>query len=214
MRRSLYLDFWAIALLSLLFQAAPGHAQGLNFTRNNNKDFINTLDQRNIKTFLEEVREISTGQRPDMLDDDVANYFDNHLADNGHFKSKMKYDIPGYPAQEVAMELDKQKYINSVVNGRHMMQDYQTSVEVRSLDINAGGKRAELVTVTKETGRMPVPQENGPEEIVPIEGESKCNQVLTVSTNNFIQMKQAECSTVIRFDPFGGKPLGTKMFTR
>lgn len=206
--------FTLIAIFMFMGQPYAAQAQGFSFTQNNSKDFINTLNENNIRDFLEEVREISTGQRPDMLDDDVANYFDNHMADSGKFESTMRYDIPGYPTQEITMKLDKKKYINSVVNGRHMMEDYNTSVEIRTLDITRGGKQAKLVTVTKEKGRMPVPQKDGQEEIVPVTGESKCEQILIVSTNNFIQMKSADCATVIKFDPFGGKPLGEEMFTR
>ncbi|MCB9991931.1 MAG: hypothetical protein H6867_11295 [Rhodospirillales bacterium] len=173
-------------------------------------DFVTQLNESNISDFLAEVSAISTGQRPDMLDDDVVNYFTNHMAPKSKLKSQMRYEIPNFPTQENKMELDREQYISTIVKGRHMMEDYTSTVEIRDLKISGGGKQATFTSIITERGKMPFPKDpKKPDvvDIIPIEGESICEQKLAVSFNNFIQMAGADCQTVIRFDPFGGKPL-------
>lgn len=173
-------------------------------------DFITTLNEQNIRAFLNEVDEISTGQRMDMLDEDLADYFNNHIADKGLFKSKMRYEIPGYPTQETEMELDKVQYINSVIRSRAMMEDYHADIDIQDLKIHNSGRSATFTSVVTEKGQMPFPKDpKKPNEVqmIPITGKSTCDQKLIVSFNHFIQMAEAECETFISFDPFGGKPL-------
>lgn len=174
-------------------------------------DFITALNESNIRAFLAEVGEISTGQRPEMLDEDVVNYFQNHLADKGVFESKMRYELPGFPPKDTEMRLKKDEYIATVVNGRYMMQDYSSTIHIEDLKIGGGGKSATFTSTVIEKGKMPMLKDpekpEGDVEIIPIEGKSVCEQRLIVSFNNFIQMARAECDTVISFDPFGNKPL-------
>ncbi len=196
-----------LTLLCLPLLCPSAHAQ---FKKDSRDDFIQALNEDNIRKFLSEVSAITTGQRPDMLDDDVIDYFNNHMADNGSFKTVMRYQVPGFPNKDIDMKFKKEDYIDTVVNGRYMLEDYQTQVDIQDLKISAGGKAATFKSITKERGRMPfVKDEKSKEvtELIPIEGESICEQKLIVSFNNFIQMASADCKTVISFDPFEGKPL-------
>lgn len=196
-----------LVLLAPLCAPAPASAQP---TKGSRKDFVIVLDENNIKEFLSEVRQISTGQRPDMMDEDVENYFTNHIAEKGKFKSALRYEIPGFPMQETTLELGRDDYINSVVTGRYMLENYTTSVDVQDLKIGNNGKSATFKSITTERGNMPWirdPEKKDEIEMIPIQGQSVCEQRLIVSFNNFIQMAQADCATVISFDAFAGKPL-------
>lgn len=198
----------AFLLLALsLGMTAPVQAQG---SARQNKDFVVALTEQNIREFIREVGEISTGQRPDMMDEDVANYFMNHMSERGRFKSKMRYEIPNFPAQENEISLGREDYISTVVAGRYMMDDYSTDVQIQDLKIAGNGKQASFTSIVSEKGRMPFPTDpKKPKdlEMIPITGKTICEQKLIVSYNNFIQMAQAECETSMHFDPFGGKPL-------
>ena len=174
------------------------------------KDFVVTLTEQNIRDFIREVGEISTGQRPDMMDEDVANYFMNHMTERGRFKSKMRYEIPNFPLQENEISLGRDEYISSIVAGRYMMEDYSADVQIQDLKISGNGKQATFTSIVTEKGRMPFPtdpQKPKELEVIPITGKTVCEQKLAVSYNNFIQMAQADCETAMNFDPFGGKPL-------
>ncbi len=205
--------FWGLLILIQLQLIPLALAQNQKDQR---EDFIVALNKQNIEAFLKEVSEITTGQRPDMLHDDVENYFTNHVTNKSTFKSVMKYNIPGFPTQDIDMELDKDQYIKMVLKGLYMLQDYQTEVSIENLKIGSNGKSATFKSRTKEKGRMPWVKDsenkdnsegNQNAEMIPIEGESVCEQKLIISYNNFMQMAKAECSTAISFDPFAGKPL-------
>jgi len=194
-----------LTLILLLGLSSPAPAQ--NDPR---KDFVITLNEMNIKEFLQEVSAISTGQRPDMMDEDVADYFTNHIAEKGTFKSIIRFQIPGFPTQDGEMKLNREEYAASVIKGRYMLEDYVTEVNIQDLKISSNGKSATFKSVTKERGKMPMIKDEKKKdqiEMVPIQGESTCEQRLVVSLNNFIQMANADCTTLISFDAFGGKPL-------
>ncbi|PJB73503.1 MAG: hypothetical protein CO093_00670 [Alphaproteobacteria bacterium CG_4_9_14_3_um_filter_47_13] len=201
--------FWIGALFILLHSAclssAPAQAES-----DPRPDFISVLNDENIRSFLKETSDVSTGQRASMSDQDVIDYFDNHIAEKGEFKSRMHYEIPGYPAQDNEIRLDKTHYIDTVVKGRHMLEDYRASIDIQNLKIKGNGKGATFTSIITEKGKMAVPKDpEKPEEIemVPIEGKSVCEQRLVISFNNYIQMASADCTTTINFDPFAGKPL-------
>lgn len=203
-RQTIILSFVLLLLVSPFTQAQA------QIKKDPRPDFITSLDENNIRAFLRDVGEVSTGQRPEMMDDDVANYFDNHMANNGKFESKMRYEIPNFPTQETEMKLNKEQYINAVLKGRYMMENYRSTIDLQDLKINGNGQSATFTSVITEKGKMPFPtdpKKPNEVEIIPIEGKSTCDQRLIVSYNNFIQMARADCSTVISFDPFGDKPL-------
>lgn len=177
---------------------------------NTGSDFVSQLTEQNILAFMREVSDIATGNKPEMLDDEVGDYLNNHVANAAAFESTMNYHIPGFPAKDINLKIGKQEYINSIIKGRYTLQDYSTRIVVEDLAITNGGKRATFTSITDEQGLMPFPKnENNPEdlELLPIKGQSKCQQTMIVSFNNFIQMADAKCHTEISFDPFAGKPL-------
>jgi hypothetical protein len=195
---------YAALVLFLSSFAQSSHAQ------NTQNDFVSALNENNIRAFLRDVTEISSGQRPEMLDDEIINYFDNHTADQAVFKSKMSYDIPGFPLTENEMKLDKQQYITMIANGRYVIQNHEVDIKIDNLKIGNGARSATFQSTITEKGRMPFPKD--PEkpddlQIIPIEGKSVCQQRVIVSYNNFIQTAKADCETLISFDPFGNKPL-------
>ena len=177
---------------------------------NTGSDFVSQLTEQNILAFMREVSDIATGNKPEMLDDEVGDYLNNHVANAATFESTMNHHIPGFPAKDINLKIGKQEYINSIIKGRYTLQDYSTRIVVEDLAITNGGKRATFTSITDEQGLMPFPKnENNPEdlELLPIKGQSKCQQTMIVSFNNFIQMADAKCHTEISFDPFAGKPL-------
>lgn len=184
--------------------------RGGSSANNKSEDYVTQLSEQNILSFMREVSAIATGQRPNMLDDEVGDYLNNHVADQAKFESTMNYHIPGFPAKNIDLKLGKPEYIHSIITGRYTLQDYDTRIVIDDLDITNGGKRATFTSITDEAGMMPFPKnENDPNdlEMVPIKGQSTCQQTMIVSFNNFIQMADAKCHTEISFDPFAGKPL-------
>lgn len=200
----------ATILIALLTEPGFAPAARAQFKKEQSQDYVTVLSEANINDFLQKVSAISTGQRPDMMDEDVIDYFANHVAERATFKSQMRFEIPNYPAHDTEMELDKEEYIASVVKSRYMIEDYRADIEIRNLTINGSGKQASFVSIITEKGKMPFPKDkDNPDdvELVPINGRSECAQKLIVSFNNFIQLAQADCKTLISFDPFGDKPL-------
>ncbi|HEY8190848.1 MAG TPA: hypothetical protein VIG74_00385 [Alphaproteobacteria bacterium] len=171
-------------------------------------DFVMSLDSKNIRAFLEETNKVSLGQRDDMTPENIAAYLDRHLAPKGKFNSKTTFQIPGYPPQNADMKLDKQGYIDNVMQGRGLISGYTTAIEIKDIKISGIGKAATISTISTDSGEMPWPGENGEQKPVPISGKSTCEQTLIVSLDHYIQMAGAECVTEITNRPFGGKPLG------
>lgn len=191
----------------LLFQTTSATAQTYH---GNPPGSVKALDEENINQFLKEVSEISSGQRAGMADEDVAAYFTGHIAEQAHFKSEIRYEIPGYPVRDTALNLSRQDYIASVTASRFAMEDYTASIEIRDLKIGMRGQNATFTSIITEKGKMAFPKDPAkPEEteITPIEGLSTCAQELSLSPVGLIRMEGADCETTIRFDPFGGAPL-------
>lgn len=182
-------------------------------------DFVTKLDEENVKAFIADVqRMVMTGTQT-MTADDVANWFNNHIADKARFESNMKYEMPGYPAQENAMSLGKKEYINGVLSARSTMSGYEQNVEIVEIKISGGGRNAKVRTKITESGQMPWPDDkltpdDKPPDMVPmpVKGIADCEQTIGISINNFIQMQKAQCATIMSFDPFDKEELGDGMF--
>lgn len=171
-------------------------------------DFVMSLDQQRIQAFLEETNRVSLGQRDDMTPEDIAAYLNRHLMEKGKFNSQTTFEIPGYPPQQADMKLDKQGYIDNVMQGQGVIANYTTAIEIKDIKITGLGKAATIRTVSTDSGEMPWPDEKGERKPVPINGVSECEQKLIISVSNYIQMAGAECTTKITFKPFGDKKLG------
>lgn len=182
------------------------------------EDFITRLDKGNVTAFIENVQRVVDGESGAMGAQDIADYFNNHIADDAQFESTMKYEMPGYPAQENAMNIGKTEYINGVLGGTGLMKRYEHNVQIKDIEINNGGRSAKVKMLILEKGEMPWPGEGSsdgkpaPMEPMPVAGKSECEQTIVISLNNFIQMKSAACYTALSFDPFQKSELGSDMF--
>jgi hypothetical protein len=196
-------------LCGITLTAPPSFAQ-MNSNKSNSQNFETNLNKRNIEVFLATINDIATGKNAQMSDQDVVNFFQNHVAEDGVFESTMRYEIPGFPTQDILMILDKESYISSVVKGRYTMRDYNTEITISDLKVKRGKKWAEFTSKSEEKGKIPFPKDpKRPDdvELIHVTGTSECSQSMRISDNNFIQMVKADCNTVVSFDPFGGKPL-------
>jgi hypothetical protein len=200
-RNRLWICLATAAVLFSGFLPPPAIAQ-------DNEEYVSILTPDNIKAFLEKSERISMGRSQEMTTDDIAEFFKHHLSDKGSFRSVTSFEMPGTPPTEAEMKYTKDEFIDNVLQGQGLIEDYQTSMEISNLELKNGGKAATLNTVSTETGRLPWPDGEGGQRILPIEGKSECKQKLVVSLSNYIQTADTDCKTRIKFSPFAGKPLG------
>lgn len=223
-----------IAAAGMMLAAFPVHAQGNGITHQHvpgekrasrkggpgetGSAYVTKLTEANVKGFIGDVQRIVMTGSQSMTAQDVADWFNNHIADKATFESTMKYEMPGYPAQESAMQLGKTEYINGVLS-RGAMSDYKQTIDIVEIKIGSGGRVAHVKTKITETGMMPWPKDEpspdgviGETEPMPVTGTANCEQTIGISLNNFIQMQKAECYTVMSFDPFKKEELGADMF--
>lgn len=226
---------FALSCAVALCMTAPAHAQGNGITHQHTPgekrvardggpgqaktDFVTSLDEETVKQFIADVqRMVMTGTQT-MTADDVAIWFNNHIATKARFESTMKYEMPGYPAQDSTMSIGKEEYINGILSARATMSEYRQDVQIQDIKITSGGRSAKVRTKITESGNMPWPKDEAmpdgrPPEMtpMPVTGATECEQTIGISINNFIQMQKAACRTVMSFDPFKQEELGDEMF--
>jgi DNA-binding transcriptional MerR regulator len=186
--RQLFYLFIFVSGLSLLPSGA--HAQK-----------VRALSEQNVTDFINQTTDITSGRQTGMSMDEIKQYLDKHLEKKSRFRSTIRYNVPGYPSQQGAISLQKEDFIDSVEKGAKTMQNYDTTVEIKSIQISRDKTKATVQTVSTEKGTMPMPAENGQTEDVPMEGSSTCNQVIMLS-DGVIQMYSAQCVTDISFLPY------------
>lgn len=181
-------------------------------------DFVTKLSEDNVRTFIADIQRVVSAGSGGAAADEVANWFNNHIADKARFDSVMQYEMPGYAAQESTMSLGKEEYINGVLSAGAAMSDYKQDVQIVDIKISGGGRSAKVKTRITETGQMPWPKDEpapdgrvGDMVPMPVKGVADCEQTIGISINNFIQMQKAECRTVMSFDPFEAQELGDDM---
>lgn len=201
MKRAFYSIF---PLVTAILIALPFH----DARAEEKNDFVMSLTEENIVTFLEEVRTMAIGKNDYFSDGEITAYFKKHLAHKGQFRSKTLYEIPGYPPSETELKVGKKEYIEQVLQGQGTIHDFETSIEIKEIKIAGTGKSATLTTTSIEKGKMPWPDGQGSDGLVSIEGRSDCKQKIIISLSHYIQMASAECDTTISFMPFGDTPLG------
>jgi hypothetical protein len=206
---------------TLTYQHVPGKKRVPGGSSGDGRsDFISRLDENNIAAFINDVERVVKTGAATMSAQDMADYFNNHIAEKAVFASTMKYEMPGYPAQESVMQIGKVEYINGIIGGAGLMKSYEHSVEIKDVEIGNGGRSAKVTTVISEKGEMPWPRDGKPAadsaapDLVPmpVSGTSTCEQTIVISLNNFVQMQRADCYTVLSFDPFEKQELGDEMF--
>jgi hypothetical protein len=158
-----------------------------------------SLSEDSIKAFLQESSEIAGGLRKDMDSYSITQYFMDHIAPDGQFRTTMRYNIPDMPEEERVMEMDKMNFIAQTLQGMHAMADRETLVKVEYVKIDATGRNAEVVTTNYERGLMPVADVSGEANMMPVQGVSYCEQTLVLSDQRKIQMANAKCTTDLSF---------------
>jgi len=152
------------------------------------------LTESEITQFIEKTTDVINGHARDMSSDDIERYLKKHLHKDARFSSGVKYKIPGFPDQSASVVLMKQDFIRNVQQGSQALDDYETDVSIDQIKISKDGSKATVRTTGYESGSMNV-QGAG---IIPVEGTSKCLQILML-TKNTIQMYSANCETNIQF---------------
>ncbi len=180
--------FALIAALGVVFTSSGVFAQ----------ETVSSLTDENVRAFIERTTDITSGRVLYMTDEEIEDYLDHHLDKKGFFRSTIKFNVPGFPSQENTLSLDKKQFIDSVMSGQQALQDYETTIEVRDVQISSSGNRATVKTVGIESGVMPVPTETGTQEYIPVDGQSTCDQILKLK-KKVIQMYSANCTTEITF---------------
>ena len=164
------------------------------------EELLKKMTQENVTAFIQEATEITAGKREDMTPEQIAEFLDRHLEKKAHFKSLIKYNIPGYPPQDTTMSLDKKEYIEGIAKGKETLEGYESEILIKSVKILKNGTEAMVQTNGYEAGIMPMPVEGGTTKNVPMEGNSICSQILVLN-DGIIQMYGANCETVVNFMP-------------
>lgn len=160
------------------------------------------LSEAEIRDFIQETNDVTNGGTSERPVEDIVAFLNTHLHKDARFKSKMVYNIPGYPPKETELALNKQEFIDNVQSGAKTVQDYEHSITVKSVQISSDKRKATVLTNGREEGTMPVQDGNGGSQDVPITGYSTCHQIIMLSDQNVIQMFNANCNTEITFEDF------------
>jgi hypothetical protein len=157
------------------------------------------LTEQNIRGFIEETTRITSGGNLESSPEEIIAYLERHLDEDAHFKTTIIYNVPGYPAQKSSLSVDKKDFIATIRQGSESVSDYSNDIKIKSIKISGDGKKSTVQTTGQETGVMPIPDENGVVQDVPIEGVSECAQIISLSKDGIIQMYNAICKTVVNF---------------
>jgi len=160
---------------------------------------IEKLDRNNIQKFLDETRIISTDPNTPFTTEDIIAYFTRHITEDGIFMDDMTMAVPGMPEQKKKLSYTRNQYIEQIIQGRGLMQDYKTNIDVKEIKIAFNKKTATLETVTNESGTMMWPDQDGTPRPLKVKGTSECVQSLAVSDQGYIAMQWAHCITTTSF---------------
>lgn len=159
---------------------------------------VPALTETNVTQFITEVSHVAGGQRADMDQFSITEYFMAHIADHGMFTSTIEFSLPDETSSSRRLEMDKNNYISHTLEGMKTMSKRETAVTIEYIKIAENGKSATVTTTNYERGVMPVEDGFGEAQMLPVTGTSYCEQEL-VLTENVIQMAAANCSTSIDF---------------
>lgn len=157
------------------------------------------LSQTHIENFIQETTAISSGQRPDMDSFAITTYFMDHVADEGKFRTTVRYNIPDAPEEERAMEMGKMDFISNIIEGQKTLNRHEAKIVIDHIKIEPDGRKAFVVTTNYERGVMPVADSFGGTSMMPVTGTSWCEQILVLNDKRVIQMSGASCTTDIAF---------------
>lgn len=162
---------------------------------------VGSLTEESIRDFVMQTSAVMDGTSDPEDGSDVRSYLEMHLSPEGLFKSEMTYNIPGHPVQKNQMALDREQFIDSVIDGRKSLSDYRAEVSVQKVEIANGGRRAEIQTRARESGKMTLQTPEGGEETLPVEGISICQQTLILDGDDVIRIHGADCRSEMSFAP-------------
>lgn len=157
------------------------------------------LTEANVISFITEMSDISSGRLADMDSYAITSYFMDHIAEDGIFKTVMRYDIPDMPSDERELEMDKLDFIGHTLQGMRSMANYETRTDVDFVEVAHDGKYATVMTSSYERGMMPVDDGSGEERLMPVLGTSYCEQSVILS-NEVIKVAGAKCTTDLSFE--------------
>lgn len=160
---------------------------------------LQNLTKDTVTAFIEDTSAMTSNENIDRDDAEITTYLTQHIDDKARFKTSITYAIPGMPPQTKALALKKTDYIQQVKKGADAVEHYHSEITVDSVKISKNKKKASVKTTSIESGVMQVPDETGNVKEVPIEGKSKCFQILKLSKQGYIQMYSANCKTTMRF---------------
>ena len=167
---------------------------------------INAITPDTIERFVAVMTALSTDEH-DLPPPDVRAWLESHLHRKSRYTTTISYDIPGYPEQEKKLLLKKEQFIESIMTDSSEFASFETTVKIENIKIIHRGQDASFHTVSDDKGTLYVPDANGGKKALPFKGASICNQRLTLSHSNVVQLLQAKCITEIHFNPFGDKEL-------
>lgn len=189
MRRLLLAAVCALPLMGLSLPAAQAQeAEGL----------VKTLDGPLLQAFIDDTQRILAGEDPRYVTtDEIANYFVNHMTDDADIKTILKYELDDYKGETQAL-FNKQQILGYALSGQRTMSEYKNSSTLKSADISADGRSAKVQIDIHETGLMSINSQSGSPVSVMVQAESQCVHDVVLSWNHFMQLKKADCTTVVR----------------
>jgi len=160
---------------------------------------VSQLTDSNIRDFVYDMTDMANNAHSSSGSEGQGDFFAMHLHPNAFFKSSIIYAIPGFPQQENEITLNKEQYIENLVNSGQMMRDFSAEVSIQNIRISKDKTRATIETTTNEHATMLIPAA-GMTEYVPMNGTSKCSEILMLSDNDVIQIYSANCTTKMSFE--------------
>ncbi len=162
-----------------------------------------SLSEDNVREFIETTTDITTKNESEYSQKKILKYLENHVDKRARFKSIISYRIPGFPPQVTEMVLNKKDFIEDMKEGAKTLDDYNTEVEIQSINIAPNKQQAIVITTSLENGSMAVSSgghQQGETINMPVEGTSQCTQTISLNKKTgLIQMYNAVCTTDISF---------------
>lgn len=158
------------------------------------------LTRTTVENFIYELYDITGGRNKEIDAYGVTEYLMAHLSQNGEYKTVMSINddrLRDLPEEEIVM--DKLEYISNVLQGLKAIEQHDAQIRIEQVDIKPDGKEALVYLTNYEEGSMPVPNENGSYDIIPMAGTSYCKQLLTLTEKKTIQLSSESCTTDITF---------------
>lgn len=164
---------------------------------------VDSLNESYVTDFIIRMSAMVSGENEETDAYDLAMFLKKHIAENGTFNSTITYNtgqnFGNNEDNEEIMEMDKNNFIQHVMENRKAMQDHESRVSVDYVEISDDQQTASAIITTYERGMMPTVSEFGEDTLVPVSGMSFCEQKFEISQAQMIQIASAACSTDLDF---------------